>query len=160
MSQERPIEGKGIKNIDCEKYEKCLDIAAKNDWKAFNCEQCPFFADKKQTPQIEDKTEDKKICEKCGINPVIHSNSPYCSACLHAMKKAKQKAAGAEKKKTQGISKQKTESTPKTRDTAVEIDFGKYSHILKEIEKVADEEMRPLGLQIAYILQKYLEERA
>lgn len=158
MSQEKPIEGKGIRNIDCEKYKECLNIAIKNKWDSFNCGQCPLFPGQKQASQVEKKTENIKTCKKCGENPTIHPNSPYCSGCLHDMRKAKQKAAAAEKKKSEGVNRQKAENTQKTRDTAVKIDFGKYSYILKEIEKVADKEMRPLGLQIAYILQKYLKE--
>lgn len=157
MSQERPTEGNGKKNIDCEKYQNCLDIAAKNDWKAFNCEQCPSFADQKQVSPIGDKTEDTRICERCGERPTIQPNAPYCSLCLTDMKRAKQKAAGAQKKKNEGVSKPKTEKAQKTPDTAVKIDFGKYVSVLDEIEKLADKEMRPLGMQVAYILQKYIE---
>ena len=157
MSQEGPSEGNGKKNISCEKYNKCLDIAAKENWKAFNCEKCSSFADQKQLNAIAHKTENTRVCERCGKRPTIQPNAPYCSQCLTDMKRAKQQTAGTPKKKNETPSKHKTENKPKTPDTAVKIDFGKYVSVLKEVEKLADKEMRPLGLQIAYILKKHIE---
>ena len=37
------------------------------------------------------------------------------------------------------------------------IHFGKHEPILREIEKQAEAEMRPLDLQVIYILKKHLE---
>ena len=37
------------------------------------------------------------------------------------------------------------------------IDFGKYGNILDRIEELADEEVRPVDLQVIYILKKGLE---
>jgi len=157
MPQERPLEGDGKKNINCEKYTKCLDIAVKKDWEAFNCEKCPFYNDQKQTSQIKDKTENTRVCKKCGEKPTMQPSSPYCSKCLHDMKRAKQSADTTPKKKIEGTDKQETVNDPKAVDTVAKIDFGKYISVLKEVEKLADKEMRPLGFQVAYILQKHLE---
>jgi len=156
MSQERPSRGNGKRNISCEKYGKCLDIAAKKDYKTFNCEKCPFFTDQKQTPKPA-KIENTRVCERCNERPTMQASSPYCSRCLTDMKRAKQKAADTQKKKDKGHSKPKTGIPQKTAATAVTIDFGKYISVLKEVEKLADKEMRPLGMQVAYILQKHLE---
>jgi len=157
MDKGQPSQGNGIKNIACEKYKECLDIAIKKEWKTFNCEKCPSFADQKQSCAVAHRTENKKVCERCGKRPPIQPNAPYCSLCLTDMKRAKQKAADAQKKKNEGVSKHKTEKAQETPDTAVKIDFGKYVSVLDEIEKLADKEMRPLGMQVAYILQKYIE---
>ena len=73
------------------------------------------------------------------------------------MKKAKQKTADIPKKKNEGTNKPKTVMAQKTANTTVTLDFGKYVSVLKEVEKLADKKMRPLGMQVAYILQKHLE---
>lgn len=156
-----PSRGNGQRNIGCEKYNICLDVAAKKDWKTFNCEKCPLFtANQKQTEKPV-KKENTRICKRCDERTTIHSNSPYCSQCLHAMKTAKRKAADAAKKKNEGSNNATPAKAKKTHDTAVKaevyIDFGKYIHVLTEIEKLAEKEMRPVGLQIAWILQKHLE---
>ena len=41
-------------------------------------------------------------------------------------------------------------------NTALTIDFGKHSSILTEVEKLADEEMRPVDLQVIYMLKQAL----
>jgi len=101
--------------------------------------------------------ENKRICEKCHKKPTMQPSSPYCSKCLHDMKRDKQNADSAPKKKSEGTGKPKTVNAQKTVDTVAKIDFGKYISVLKEVEKLADREMRPLGMQVAYILQKHLE---
>lgn len=156
MSQERPSRGNGKRNISCEKYGKCLDIAAKKDWKTFNCEKCPFFTDQKQTPKPP-KIENKRVCERCGERPTMQPSSPYCSRCLTDMKRAKQNADSAPKKKNESTDKPKTIMASKPADTAVTIDFGKYISILKEIEELADKKMRSLDMQIVYMLKNQLE---
>ncbi len=35
-----PFNGKGKIEVDCKAYGECLDIAAKKNWKAWNCEPC------------------------------------------------------------------------------------------------------------------------
>lgn len=157
MSQEKPSRGKGNRNIGCEKYSKCLDVAAKKDWKTFNCEKCPLFTANQKQVEKPLKIENKRICKRCDDRPTIHPNSPYCSQCMTDMKRAKQSADNAPKKKNEDTDKQKTVNVQKTTDTVAKIDFGRYISVLKEIEKLADREMRPLGFQVAYILQKHLE---
>lgn len=157
MSQEKPSRGKGNRNISCEKYSECLDVAAKKDWKTFNCEKCPLFTANQKQMEKPVKIENKRICEKCGEKPTMQPSSPYCSKCLHDMKRAKQNADSDPKKKNKGTDKPKTLTDQKTADTVAKIDFGKYISVLKEVEKVADKEMRPLGLQVAYMLKKQLE---
>jgi hypothetical protein len=41
-------------------------------------------------------------------------------------------------------------------DTVLRIDFAKYSSILKEIKKLAEEEVRPVELEVIYILKRYV----
>jgi hypothetical protein len=42
-------------------------------------------------------------------------------------------------------------------DTALEVDFGKHVHILREIEKLAEQQIRPVELQVIYMLKTYLD---
>lgn len=157
MPQERPLRGNGKRNISCEKYEKCLDIAAKKDWKTFNCEKCPFFTDQKQVPKPP-KIENTRVCEQCGERPTIQASSPYCSRCLTDMKRAKQEAVDPSKKKNE-VHRPKSEEAQKTANTAVTIDFGKYISVLKEVEELADKKMRSLDMQIVYMLNEQIKMR-
>jgi len=158
MPQERPSRGSGERNISCEKYGKCLDVAAKKDWKTFNCEKCPgFITEQKKQPPKPPKIENKRVCERCGERPTMQPSSPYCSRCLTDMKRAKQTGANAPKKKNEGSNKPNTVKAQKTLDTAVKIDFGKYISVLKEIEILADRKMRSLDMQIVYMLSNQLK---
>jgi hypothetical protein len=152
----KPIAKLGDRNEKCDQYDKCLTFAARQDWRRMSCEACPFFKDQKQKPGAP-KMENKRICKECGERPTMQPASPYCSKCLNDMKRAKQSADSAPKKKNEGTDKPKAVNIQKTVDTVVKIDFGRYISVLKEIEKLADKEMRPLGFQVAYILQKHLE---
>ena len=112
--------------------------------------------DKTQKPE----TDQKKLCEKCGERPTLNKYSKYCSPCLNAFRWANKKGPDApkvSKSKKAKVGKAKPEKAPKTATTAFTIDFGKHISILDEIEKIADEEMRPVDMQIIYILKKYLD---
>ncbi len=37
---EYPHKGHGFRKIYCNRYENCLDLAVKEDWEGFNCEEC------------------------------------------------------------------------------------------------------------------------
>lgn len=104
---------------------------------------------------------EKKICKKCNKRPVIHPNSPYCSQCLNEMGKkareAKQKEGSASKNKNKGDDKLKPERPASKANTAITIEFDKHVTILEEIETLADQEFRPINLQIIFILRKYLD---
>lgn len=179
-----PTEGKGEKNLDCELYGKCLDIASEKKWEAFNCKSCGQFKTESKEPASTIKTDDKKICEKCEDRPVMNKYSKYCSPCLNSFKKTKEKKAASDTRKHEKAGKTANEAAitgpiteslqeparkkasldiaepgkaSKTDDTAVLIRFGKYISVYKEVEKLADQEMRPTGLQVAYMLKKQLE---
>ena len=102
--------------------------------------------------------------------------SDYCSPCLNSFKIDKKKSHEAPKNKKASSDTARPEKAPetpktekassdtarpgkapKTPDTAVRIEFGKYISVFKEVEKLADEEMRPVGLQVAYMLNNQLK---
>jgi hypothetical protein len=37
----KPVNRKGLKSIDCPFYGECLMVAARHNWKAWTCEECP-----------------------------------------------------------------------------------------------------------------------
>ena len=46
----QPKKGKGERFLACPRYESCLDFAAIQNWKAFNCESCGFYIETLQKP--------------------------------------------------------------------------------------------------------------
>ena len=167
MPTENPRPKKGQKNIDCKHYLECLAYTARENWRTFNCESCDLFKVGPKEKLKATDMENKKLCKKCDERETIHPNSPYCSPCLHEMKKdktAKQKtaeknthkAAGTPGNKKKVNDKRKPGKPQKTANTAITIEFGKNAHILNGIEKLADKEMRPINLQILFILREYL----
>ena len=157
MPTENPVAGKGQKDIDCEHYLSCMTYAARVPMTVFNCESCDCLkTDQREKPR-EAHMENKKICKKCNDTPTISKYSDYCSPCLNSFKTDKKKAPAAPKKKKASSDTAKPEKAPKTPDTAVRIEFGKYISVFKEVEKIADQEVRSLDMQIVYILKKYLD---
>lgn len=135
----------------------------------------------KADPVRAEKKENKRLCEDCGQRTTISPTNPYCPVCLalrsnkgrSAKKKPKSKRPrGRPPKKRATASPEdapkkektiqdvdKSEKAPVGPDTALTIDFGKYSPILRAVEKHAEDEMRPVDLQVIYILNKYLNGR-
>jgi len=121
------------------------------------------------------KSENPRMCKDCGIRPTIQPNSPYCASCLalkgkEARARKKQASQGASKpgkEKQEAQAALKTEKGPTQTIQEEEIvdsganmelvlKFGKYGHLLKEIERLAEEEVRPVELQVIYMLKRYL----
>jgi len=166
--QTKPKKGKGERFLDCPNYESCLDFAAIQNWKSFNCESCPSFkAEIKEISVMNEKKENTRICSECGKNLTIQPNSPLCASCIgkQAWKDGKAKKKRPLKKKipaspkrietTQGKDKHKAEIVDSGRNMEV-VFSGKYGQVLKEVEKLANKEIRTVDEQIVYILKNYL----
>ena len=153
----KPAKGKGERFLDCRFYEECLDLAGLRNWSAFNCGSCPIyliFNKKVNTTQ-----QNTRICRECNEKPTIHPNSALCASCLgqRAWHPDKRRNTLAKRKNKEGIQdKPKPEKSQERHDTALTIEFGKYASILRDIEKLAEQEVRPVDSQIIYILKKYL----
>jgi len=164
----KPKNGKGERFLDCSHYESCLDFAAIQNFKAFNCEQCEYYLETLQKPPAATvKQENTRICEKCGNNPTIQPNSPFCASCLgkQAWKDGKAKKKRPSKKKAPASLERKETTQGKGKHEAVIVDSeryvevvfkGKYGQVLKEVEKLAEEEIRTVDEQIIYIVKTYL----
>jgi len=157
----KPKLGKGERFLDCSHYESCLDFAAIQNWKAFNCEQCDYYLETLQkTEAATVKQENTRVCEECD-KTTISPKHPLCASCMARRSNKKRppnkKALGSLKRKeaTQGKSKHKAEIVDPGRN--MEIVFSeKYSQVLKEVEKLAEEEIRTVEEEIIYIIKTYL----
>ena len=166
--QTKPKKGKGERLLDCPHYQSCLDRAALLNQKSFNCESCGFYIETLQKPPAATvKPENTRLCEKCGKNPTIQPNSPLCASCIgkQAWKDGKAKKKRPPNKKAPGSLKRKEATQGKGKHKAVIVDSErymeivfsqKYSQVLKEVEKLADEEIRTVDEQIIYIVKTYL----
>ncbi|MBN2468018.1 MAG: hypothetical protein JXD19_07690 [Deltaproteobacteria bacterium] len=100
----------------------------------------------------------EKLCEECGQKQVISHGSRLCASCM-AKRSRKPKPETEAPKKCRHDKSAKPEKVPKQSASVVTIDFGKYVAILKQVEKLADEEMRPVDLQVIYILKNYFKSK-
>jgi len=159
-----PGEGKGSRKLDCDLYDTCLDLAAKKDWDGFHCEGCTHEADQVSARDagVTDVTgKAKALCSDCQEKETL-GNSPYCASCL-GVRGNRAKAAKAKSKRAEKPEKaKKTQSKPKSKkaqgkaNTALTIEFGKHVSILRQIESLADREIRPVDCQVIYMLKTQL----
>lgn len=149
----KPKKGKGERLLDCPQYDSCLDFAATLNWHDFTCQHCPFF--EHEAKKVTTNPENIRLCEDCGEKPPISPKHRYCASCM-AIRSHK---ARPSKKKSTIKPKDKAETQKPQQDinTALTIEFSKHVSILKEIEKLAEEEVRPVDLQIIFILKSYLK---
>ncbi len=68
-------------------------------------------------------------------------------------KASKRSKSGKATKKDKG----NPENSQQRRNMALTIDFGRYVSILKELEQLAEEEVRSVDSQVIYILKKYFD---
>ena len=156
-----PKRGKGERKLDCDHYGACLDLAAKKDWKSFNCESClSFEAGIKEVPAMNEKKENTRICEECGEKPTISPGAPFCPSCMairsHKARPVKKKGPVKSKKKDTTKDKAEPQKPQQDLNTALTIEFSKHVSVLREVEKLAEEEVRPVDLQVVYMLKKYI----
>lgn len=156
-----PKEGEGTRKLECGLYETCLDFAVKESWKSFNCDDCKYSDEDAVMPSPGEKTP-PHLCEECGNKPRLGS-SPYCASCMAIRgnrAKALKKAAEKLKKEKETKVRTKSETALRTADTALKIEFGKHAAVLREVEALADQEIRPVECQIIYMLKQQLSEKA
>jgi len=104
--------------------------------------------------------EDKaKICKDCGEKPTMSPHSPYCSSCMQkraikARMKSK-KASKGEKEEIRPTGHRK--ETSKAGRVIMPVDFGGHRETLEAVVKLAEEELRPVGIQIIFMLKTCLK---
>lgn len=158
--------GEGFRNIDCERYDECLDYAARNDWRGFDCGTCSHHAKERGHTMSETGQTQAQLCVECGEKERM-GNSPYCSSCMAVRAnraRAENRRSERPRKRTDNPTRSKPGKALEEPSTALRIDFGIHAAILREIEKLADKEIRPLECQVIYMLKTQLdkmgEERA
>jgi len=149
--------------MDCDYYGACLQFAAAKNWKDFHCTGCTYEGDQNSGPDSGDAEKAKVLCVECQKKETL-GNSSFCASCM-AIKGNKARAAKAKNKGTGKPEKaKKPQSKPKDRkplkeaNTALRIDFGKHAKILRQVEGLAEKQIRPVDLQVIYILKNHLEE--
>ena len=171
LMQTRPKKGKGERFLECRYYDDCLDFAGLQNWKNFNCEFCNLYQTIFKKTEGENQVKgmsrsietqkNTRICEECNKNKTISPKHSLCASCMairsHKARSGKKKDPVKPKSKKTIHDKAKPEKPQKGHDTALTIEFGKYASVLNEIEKVAEEEVRSVDLQVIYILKKYLK---
>lgn len=103
----------------------------------------------------------ENLCKECGEKPRL-GNSPFCASCLgvrgNRAKAAKAKNKGAErpKKVKETQNKPKGNRVLNDANAALTLEFGQHASILKEVKRLADEQIRPVEYQIMYMLKAEL----
>jgi len=157
--EKKPSRGKGQRNEQCKFYDICLNLAAKENWKTFYCEKCPIYDGNKDMVNGE-KTENTRICDECNEKKTISPKHTLCSSCLGKKAWSNTKKGRKRPKKKRTIHDKPEPKKPSPRaDTSLTIQFGKYDSILRETEKLAEEEMRPVELQVIYMLKNFLDSK-
>lgn len=54
--KQKPARGRGYRNIYCQYDPDCLELAARQDWRAFNCESCRLNPHKEVNENMEDNS--------------------------------------------------------------------------------------------------------
>lgn len=166
----KPQRGKGDRREICIFYNDCLDQVDRKNWRSFNCEGCPLYRlETGKVMVIKDKIKNTRVCETKGCGKItFNPNCPLCPSCM--AKKANEKRAAKKigHEKNKGIisaKKQQNETQGKLNikeaslgaDMTLTIEFGKHRPILEAIKEMAEEEVRPLDMQVIYMLKRQLE---
>ncbi len=113
------------------------------------------------TQRIDTKAGNNPLCRQCGLKPTISAGNPYCASCMakrsHKKKKLSESAFKAGKREEATGNQAKSPNTPEEQKEAITIEFKSHVQVLKEVEKLAEREMRPLDCQILYMLKRYIE---
>ena len=97
----RPTRGEGKRDLECRFYERCLDVAGLKNWRFWNCESCDVFRIFFGGSKMEQRGENKRICDECHERPTISPKHPYCARCLGARGRKAQLLSTSEAKKPQ-----------------------------------------------------------
>ena len=102
----------------------------------------------------------RKLCVMCGEKPTISDSCPYCPSCMRKKSMEARQGKNAPVLAQKGrLKKDKAhaEKTPVIESMTGGIDFNKHPHVLKLVSDLADQEIRPLDLQIIYLLKRHFE---
>jgi len=157
-----PKRGRGQRNEPCEFYNICLDLAAKKDWKTFNCESCEHYGGNKT---VTEKIENKRMCSKCKDNFTISPANDLCASCMARKSNEARKSNNAGKAKLKALAKSNRKANNKGKGKAeksilvpiskLEINFDHYKILFDQIHDLATEQIRTPEQQILYLLKTH-----
>ena len=97
--------------------------------------------------EIMDDKKDIKICKICNIKPTISPNTPYCPSCMGKMSHDVKRRTSDRKGGKDAYKRPKD-------NHKVTIDFSKHPDIYKTCMELSDSEIRPIDLQIIFMLKQ------
>jgi len=120
---------------------------------------------------VEDKakTEGKqapapavRLCSTCKTKKTISPRHDICGSCLAAKGKLKREQTAKNAllaTKTEKVKEDKgpVEKAAHSKDMKVVVDFAKYPSILNHIQKLADDQIRPVDAQIIFLIKQRFE---
>lgn len=115
--------------------------------------------------EIVKENQKIKLCTECHKNPPMSKGGAFCASCMakKANNKRKQatgmtvKAPNLEKTGEDKGEKGQVEKPPCGVNMKVVIDFNKYPHIFKQVQELADDEMRVFDAQIIFLLKRHFD---
>jgi hypothetical protein len=113
----------------------------------------------KDQPKPQDGA--KKICKKCEERETLSKSCPYCAKCMGDIARDKKQAKKTPETKDSKGTRERPDLPGKARPgaiTAVTIDFENYGGLLVSIHELANEEVRPVDLQIIYLLKSKISD--
>lgn len=113
----------------------------------------------KSNERESERTEiSERLCELCGERKTAFPHVRFCPRCL-GKKGAKARIANLAPKaaalKNAGEAPPAPEKAPQNRNTKVMVDFSRHEELLKRVEEMAEEELRPLELQILSLVKRH-----
>lgn len=129
------------------------------------CDRAHSSETQKEAEAMSD--EAKNLCEECNEKPTLHPKGKLCASCMAKRSNAARRsnierkkphtATGKGKRKAPSLPIVETQKAEEAPDAAITINFGEHAAILREIEKLSAQELRPIHMQVIYILKHYLE---
>jgi hypothetical protein len=112
------------------------------------------------------KVSEPRICETCHEKKTITPRHRECASCM-AKKANKSKTEKSGTPETDQAARKPEEPSPgmggeqksdQRADLTLTLDFsGKHARLLEDINKLAEEEMRPVEWQVFYILRSHIK---
>ena len=103
-----------------------------------------------------------RLCSICETKKTISPRHDICGSCLAAKGKLKREQTAKNAllaTKTEKVKEDKgpVEKAAHSKDMKVVVDFAKYPSILNHIQKLADDQIRPVDAQIIFLIKQRFE---
>ena len=89
------------------------------------------------------------MCKDCGVRETISPKHSLCASCMNKRSKAARQKDASQRTKARST---KAEGGP-----AITIDFSSHPDVYKDLESLSVEEVRPIDMQVIYLLKQTLQ---